>query len=118
MLNGRSPAIVADPIPVVVLTTFDLDEFLRQAIGNGASGFLLKDAGPALIVEAVRAAASGDALVSPSITVRILAHFAAHAADDAPSEHEATLTGREEDIVRAPPAAPRTPRSASSSTSR
>lgn len=92
---------VADPIPVVVLTTFDLDEYVRQAIGNGASGFLLKDAGPALIVEAVRAAASGDALVSPSITVRILAHFAAQAADDAPSEHDATLTGREEDIVRA-----------------
>ena len=66
---------VADPIPVVVVTTFDLDEYVRTAIANGASGFLLKDAGAALLVEAVRAAAVGDALVSPSITVRFLAHF-------------------------------------------
>ena len=52
---------VADPIPVVVVTTFDLDEYVQIAIRNGASGFLLKDAGPTLLVEAVRAAASGDA---------------------------------------------------------
>ena len=66
---------VADPIPVVVVTTFDLDEYVRTALANGASGFLLKDAGAALLVEAVRAAARGDALVSPSITVRLLRHF-------------------------------------------
>ena len=60
---------------MVVVTTFDLDEYVRTAIDNGASGFLLKDAGAALLVEAVRAAANGDALVSPSITVRFLAHF-------------------------------------------
>ncbi|MGH9136422.1 MAG: response regulator [Acidimicrobiales bacterium] len=89
----------ADPIPVVVVTTFDLDEYVQQAIHNGASGFLLKDAGPALLVEAVNAAAAGDALVSPSITVRFLRHFARHdrAARKQPSS---PLTDREVDVVR------------------
>ncbi|GAA4866038.1 MULTISPECIES: response regulator transcription factor [Saccharopolyspora] len=65
-----------DPIKVVVVTTFDLDEYVEAALRNGASGFLLKDAGPALLVEAVHAAVRGDALVSPQITVRLLKHFA------------------------------------------
>jgi DNA-binding NarL/FixJ family response regulator len=67
---------IADPVKVVVVTTFDLDEYVHQALNNGAVGFLLKDSGPALLVEAVRAAASGDALISPSITVRLLQHLA------------------------------------------
>nr|MDQ3401991.1 response regulator transcription factor [Actinomycetota bacterium] len=61
---------VAEPLKVVVVTTFDLDDYVHTALENGASGFLLKDAGPALLMEAVRAAARGDALVSPQITVR------------------------------------------------
>ncbi|GAB3556452.1 DNA-binding NarL/FixJ family response regulator [Actinopolyspora lacussalsi] len=92
-----------DPIRVVVVTTFDLDEYVATALNNGASGFLLKDAGPALLVEAVHAAARGDALVSPQITVRLLRHF--HESDssrdraaDRPREE---LTGREHDVVRA-----------------
>lgn len=68
---------VADPLRVVVVTTFDLDEYVHTALRNGAAGFLLKDAGPTLLLEAVRAAHRGDVLVSPSITVRLLAHFAA-----------------------------------------
>jgi DNA-binding NarL/FixJ family response regulator len=89
---------VADPIPVVVVTTFDLDEYVRTAIANGASGFLLKDAGAALLVEAVRAAAVGDALVSPSITVRFLAHFGGVRAE--PAQPPVTpLTEREEDVL-------------------
>jgi len=92
---------VAEPIPVVVVTTFDLDEYVQVAIGNGASGFLLKDAGPTLLVEAVRAAASGDALVSPSITVRFLRHFATSGAAVKPPDPAVPLTEREEDIVRA-----------------
>lgn len=63
---------VAQPLRVVIVTTFDLDEYLYGAIRAGAVGFLLKDAGPALLVEAVRAAAAGDALISPSITLRLL----------------------------------------------
>jgi len=66
---------VADPVRVVMVTTFDLDEYVYAALRNGAYGFLLKDSGPALLVEAVRAAYSGDALISPSITVRLLEHL-------------------------------------------
>lgn len=89
---------VADPISVVVVTTFDLDEYVYAALRNGASGFLLKDAGPSLLVEAVRAAARGDALVSPSVTVRLLAHFASSPAVRQPYE---PLTDREEEVLRA-----------------
>ncbi|MFI6029084.1 response regulator [Amycolatopsis magusensis] len=92
---------VADPLKVVVVTTFDLDEYVHTALRNGASGFLLKDAGPALLIEAVRAAARGDALVSPQITVRLLKHFdskPARQAVDPPSE---SLTAREIDVVKA-----------------
>ncbi|MHA6806162.1 response regulator [Salinifilum ghardaiensis] len=93
---------VSDPVKVVVVTTFDLDEYVEQALRNGASGFLLKDAGPALLIEAVHAAERGDALVSPQITVRLLKHFSGkperrtHAPP--PSEE---LTERELDVVRA-----------------
>jgi DNA-binding NarL/FixJ family response regulator len=65
----------ADPVKVVVVTTFDLDEYVYAALRNGACGFLLKDSGPALLIEAVHAAVSGDALVSPSITMRLLQHL-------------------------------------------
>lgn len=91
----------ADPIPVVVVTTFDLDDYVRTAIRNGASGFLLKDAGPTLLLEAVRAAAAGDALVSPSITVRFLQHFADGERNSAALHPSAPLTEREEDVVSA-----------------
>jgi DNA-binding NarL/FixJ family response regulator len=92
---------VADPIPVVVVTTFDLDDYVHQALRNGASGFLLKDAGPALLVEAVRAAARGDALVSPSVTVRLLQHFAEAAPSPPPRQPAEPLTSREEEVLRA-----------------
>ena len=91
---------VTDPIPVVVVTTFDLDEYVHAALANGASGFLLKDAGPALLVEAVHAAARGDALVSPSITVRLLRHFAANPARPVAQPIE-PLTEREEEVLAA-----------------
>ncbi|TML11238.1 MAG: response regulator transcription factor [Actinobacteria bacterium] len=87
---------VANPIPVVVVTTFDLDEYVRGAIQNGASGFLLKDAGPRLLVEAVHAAVNGDALISPSITVRFLQHFAEAGAIRNGTD---VLSDREEEIV-------------------
>ncbi|MFJ6051863.1 response regulator [Streptomyces sp. NPDC092307] len=61
-----------DPPRIVIVTTFDLDEYVHTALHGGASGFLLKDAGPAVLVEAVRAAAVGDSLVPPAITVRLL----------------------------------------------
>ena len=86
---------VADPLRVVIITTFDLDEYVYGALRVGASGFLLKDAGPALLVEAVRAAAAGDALVSPSVTVRLLRHLAR----PVPAPENMPLTERELDVV-------------------
>jgi DNA-binding NarL/FixJ family response regulator len=87
---------VAEPVRVVVVTTFDLDEYVHQALRNGAAGFLLKDSGPALLVEAVRAAVSGDALISPSITVRLLEHLS----PPAPAGDDGGLSPRELDVVK------------------
>jgi DNA-binding NarL/FixJ family response regulator len=87
---------VPDPIKVVVVTTFDLDEYVHTALRNGAAGFLLKDSGPALLVEAVRAAVSGDALISPSITVRLLQHLS----PPAPTGDDGGLSPRELDVVK------------------
>ncbi|MFD9883766.1 response regulator [Streptomyces alboflavus] len=90
---------------VVIVTTFDLDEYVHAALGAGASGFLLKNASPAMLVEAVRAAAVGDALVSPAITVRLLRELAAgtSAAPQGPGPRAPSepLTQREQDVVRA-----------------
>ena len=87
---------VAEPVKVVVVTTFDLDEYVHTALRNGAAGFLLKDSGPALLIEAVRAAVSGDALISPSITVRLLEHLS----PPAPVADDGGLSPRELDVVR------------------
>ncbi len=67
---------VEDPLAVVVITTFDLDEYVHGALKAGARGFLLKDAGPELLTQAIHAAANGEALIAPSVTVRLLAAFA------------------------------------------
>ncbi|HVV14025.1 response regulator transcription factor [Amycolatopsis sp.] len=92
---------VVDPLKVVVVTTFDLDEYVHTALRNGASGFLLKDAGPALLIEAVRAADRGDALVSPQVTVRLLKHFDGGAKKREVDPPKEPLTARELDVVRA-----------------
>ncbi|WP_326557536.1 response regulator transcription factor [Micromonospora sp. NBC_01796] len=91
---------VPDPIAVVVITTFDVDEYVNTALQYGASGFLLKDCGPALLVEAVRAAVRGDALVAPQVAVRLLRHFrqTPQARTTVPVQ---ALTDRETDVVRA-----------------
>ncbi|MEU6969871.1 response regulator transcription factor [Kitasatospora aureofaciens] len=67
---------LADQCKVIVVTTFDLDEYVHTALRHGAAGFLLKRSGPVLLIEAVRAAMAGDALISPQITVRLLQHMA------------------------------------------
>jgi DNA-binding NarL/FixJ family response regulator len=90
---------VADPLAVLVVTTFDLDELVHEALRSGARGFLLKDAGPRLLVEAVHAAANGESLVSPSITTRLLAHFTA--AGSRPRRPEPALTEREIALIKA-----------------
>jgi DNA-binding NarL/FixJ family response regulator len=67
---------VAEPLAVVVITTFDLDEYVYGALKAGARGFLLKDAGAELLAQAVHAAARGDALIAPNVTARLLSSFA------------------------------------------
>jgi DNA-binding NarL/FixJ family response regulator len=67
-----------DPPPVVILTTFDLDDYVFRALQAGAAGFLLKDTPPLELVNAVRVVATGDSMLSPSVTRRLIAHFAEH----------------------------------------
>jgi DNA-binding NarL/FixJ family response regulator len=90
---------VENPMAVVIITTFDQDEYVYAALRAGARGFLLKDAGAELLGQAVRAAASGDALIAPNVTVRLLEAFA----DAAPAAPQAQpiepLTEREEQVL-------------------
>ncbi|MEU1695996.1 MULTISPECIES: response regulator transcription factor [Streptomyces] len=88
----------ADHVPkVVMVTTFDDEEYVNTALQSGACGFVLKDSGPRLLAEAVRAAAVGDSLISPSITVRLLRRLVAPGARRSP---DADLSPREVDVVR------------------
>ncbi len=90
---------VADPMTVVVITTFDTDEYVHGALKAGARGFLLKDAGPDLLVQAVHAAARGDALIAPSVTARLLSHFSAAPTGEVPRQPIEPLTEREEEVL-------------------
>ena len=90
---------VADSIPVVIITTFDRDEYVYGALKAGARGFLLKDADQELLVQAIEAAASGDALVAPNITARLLEAFAATGRSTAPPQPVDPLTEREEEVL-------------------
>ena len=85
---------------VLVLTTFDLDEYVYKALRVGASGFLLKDAGPRELLNAVRVIASGDALIAPSITRRLIAEFAERRDPSEPPAAISELTEREREILR------------------
>ncbi|HOR16931.1 MAG TPA: response regulator transcription factor [Dermatophilaceae bacterium] len=89
---------VADPMAVVVITTFDLDEYVLGALRAGARGFLLKDAGPDLLVQAVHAAANGDALIAPNVTRRLLATLVDHAPQTVTQPVD-PLTEREEGVL-------------------
>jgi DNA-binding NarL/FixJ family response regulator len=89
---------VPDPVAVVVITTFDLDEYVLGALRAGARGFLLKDAGPELLVQAVHAAAAGDALIAPGVTRRLLSTFA-DSLPVAPARPHEPLTEREEEVL-------------------
>jgi DNA-binding NarL/FixJ family response regulator len=84
---------------VLVLTTFDLDDYVYEALRAGASGFLLKDAVPAQILEAIRVVAAGDALLAPQVTRRLIAEFATRARLSPPPGLSA-LTPREGEVFR------------------
>ena len=92
---------VEDPIPVVVITTFDLDEYVFAALRAGARGFLLKNAGPTLLAQAVHAAARGDALIDPNVTVRLIRAFSGSAGGPTsqPVQPIEPLTPREEEVL-------------------
>jgi DNA-binding NarL/FixJ family response regulator len=89
---------VADPMAVVVITTFDLDEYVLGALRAGARCFLLKDAGPDLLVQAVHAAAKGDALIAPNVTRRLLATLVEHSPRPVAQPLD-PLTEREEELL-------------------
>ncbi|MCF3147861.1 response regulator [Streptomyces platensis] len=89
------------PTKVVVVTTFDLDDYVHTALHNGACGFLLKRSGPNLLIEGVRAAMAGDALISPQITVRLLRRLSPPTPSHPhPGPGPDALTDRERDIAR------------------
>lgn len=90
---------VEDPLAVVVITTFDIDEYVHGALKAGARGFLLKDAGPELLVQAIHAADAGDALIAPSVTVRLLSAFADATTTTPSAQPIEPLTSREEEVV-------------------
>jgi DNA-binding NarL/FixJ family response regulator len=95
--------ICADPTlaetRVLVLTTFDLDEYVYAALRAGASAFLLKDAGPDELLQAIRVVAAGEALLAPSVTRRLIAEFAARPDPQTPPAELDELTSREREIL-------------------
>lgn len=91
---------IADPIAVVVITTFDTDEYIHGALKAGARGFLLKGAEPEQLIQAIHAAVHGDALIDPGVTGRLLATFSANAPATTPVQPIEALTEREEEVLR------------------
>jgi DNA-binding NarL/FixJ family response regulator len=98
--------IVADPdlvgVGVIVLTTFELDEYVDRALRGGASGFVLKDTEPELILRAIRLVANGDALIDPAVTKAMIARFSEASPptpDPVPDESLDVLTGREREVL-------------------
>jgi DNA-binding NarL/FixJ family response regulator len=97
---AATPLVVAEGARVLILTTFDLDEYVYEALRAGASGFLLKDAPAADLVHAVRVVASGEALLAPSITRRLIEDFARRPRTDrVPPASLAALTTRETEVL-------------------
>jgi DNA-binding NarL/FixJ family response regulator len=106
---------VQDPVRVLILTTFDLDEYVLSALRVGASGFLLKDVPPEDLVDAIKVVAAGDALLAPSVTRRLLDRFASKLPDPAATRPAAldSLTARELEVLGLVARACPTPRSPS-----
>ena len=90
---------VSDPVEVLVVTTFDLDDYVFGALRAGAAGFLLKDASPETLAQAIRAVARGQGLIAPEVTRRLIAHFAASAPDPTRRHELAQLSEREREVL-------------------
>jgi DNA-binding NarL/FixJ family response regulator len=98
----REVQALADPPKVVVLTTFDLDDYVFRALQAGASGFLLKDTPPRELVQAVKVVAAGDAMLSPAVTRRLIGHFAGDPRADrkrSARQRISKLTEREREVL-------------------
>jgi DNA-binding NarL/FixJ family response regulator len=95
--------VASDPrladVKIVILTTFELDEYVFEALRSGASGFLVKDTEPVELLAAVRLVAGGEALLSPSVTRRVIEEFASRAKEPPPSRELEQLTDREREIM-------------------
>lgn len=100
---AATKSIAGDPdlvdVKVIILTTFDLDEYVFEALRIGASGFLVKNTEPAELIRGVRAVAEGDALLSPGVTRRLVAEFALHAREPRGDVLLETLTEREREVM-------------------
>ncbi|MER7503336.1 response regulator transcription factor [Nonomuraea pusilla] len=88
-----------DGVRVIILTTFDLDDYVYGALRAGASGFLVKDTEPAELIHAVRVVARGDALIAPSVTRRLIAEFAGRVKPPEPGPRLNALTEREREVM-------------------
>jgi DNA-binding NarL/FixJ family response regulator len=97
----REITALPDPPRVIMLTTFELDEYVHAALANGAVGFLLKDTPPRDLIQAVRTVAEGNAMLAPTVTRRLIAEFAAHRSAQALAARRQleTLTGREREVL-------------------
>ncbi|UZN03867.1 response regulator [Cellulomonas sp. S1-8] len=91
---------VADPVKVLVVTTFNLDEYVYEALRAGASGFLLKDAPPAQLLHGIRTVASGAALLAPEVTRQLVGRYASRISPPERTPHDAALTPREVEVLR------------------
>ncbi len=99
-LEATRRILAADPdARVLILTTFDLDEYIYEALSAGASGFVLKDEPPERLIAAIRTVAAGDALLSPTVTKRVIGEFARFTRPEPPDGFD-ELTPRELDILR------------------
>jgi DNA-binding NarL/FixJ family response regulator len=91
---------VTDPVDVIVVTTFDLDEYVFGALRAGAAGFLLKDVSPERLIDAIREVARGHGLIAPELTRRLISHFAAHVPDPERSRDLIRISAREREVLR------------------
>jgi DNA-binding NarL/FixJ family response regulator len=99
-LQATREILAANPAArILILTTFDLDEYIYEALSAGASGFVLKDDPPEQLIAAIRTVAAGDALLSPSVTNRVISRFARLQRPDPPKELD-ELTSRETDVLQ------------------
>jgi DNA-binding NarL/FixJ family response regulator len=90
---------VEDPVDTIVITTFDLDDYVFGALRAGAAGFLLKDASPETLIQAIRAVANGNGLIAPEVTRRLIARFAAVTPDPKRRHDVDKLSDREREVL-------------------